>query len=65
MNAKERQGLIDLRVELGRRVRLCAGCRGSGRMPASNRPCPLCRGARRAIESTEELLLPSLESLRA
>ena len=62
MNAEERRGMIDLRVELARRVRLCAGCRGSGRMRSSNRPCPLCAGALRALQATEGLLLPSLES---
>ncbi|MGO9717259.1 MAG: hypothetical protein ACLPV2_09830 [Steroidobacteraceae bacterium] len=62
MNAKERQGLIDLRVELGRRVRSCAACRGTGRLPSSGRRCPCCDGARRALESTAPLLLPQSQS---
>jgi hypothetical protein len=60
MNAQERDGLISLRVELGRRVRACTACQGSARLP-SGRSCPCCIGARRALAETEPLLLPEAE----
>lgn len=59
VNTDERAAMIDLRVELGRRLRVCPGCDGSGRLISSGRPCPLCRTARAALEVSEAMLVPS------
>lgn len=63
VDAVERQVLIDLRVELGRRVRACIGCGGAGRLPRSGHRCPLCRSAQAALEASGALLLPARGSV--
>jgi len=63
VNADERQVLIDLRVELGRRVRICGGCGGKGWLIRSPRPCPLCRAARDALEVSGAMLMPSRDAV--
>jgi hypothetical protein len=54
-----REVLIDLRLIANECVRRCAGCGGSGRLARSRRECPVCRQARRALETSACLLVPT------